>query len=139
MPVPPAYPAVSPFKARWPLPALCKVQPGQADTICGVNNIKFMPYSQTSLSDILVQIPGDMHSSLPCKFNTVMPVISHFQLLALGNMSFFCMGGMILQCQGMREVILVLLDCTLTSSNKQKLTAMSCGLWRCLHILPITS
>lgn len=90
---------------------------------------------------MVVQIPGDMASCGTCKFSTVVPVISCLQLLVLGKMrsGFFCMGGMLLQFQGKRVVILVLLDRTSIPSSKKKLTAMSPEMWHSKHTLPSTS
>jgi len=90
---------------------------------------------------MVVQIPGDMNSCVTCKFSTVVPVISCLQLLALGNMrsSFFCMGGMFLEFQGKRVVILVLLDCTSVPSSEKKFTAMSPSVCHSEPTLPISS
>lgn len=98
-------------------------------------NMKFRPWSQTSVSDIVVEIPGDVDSCVRCKFNTLVPVISSLKLLALGKMrfGFFCMGGMFLQFQGRGVVILVLLDCTSLPNIKNKLSAMSSSVCHSEH------
>lgn len=118
VPVLPACLAGALFLAKWPWSAVCQVQTEKCSLQCFP--IKFRYWLKTLLFDTVVQIPGNVDSCVICQFNTVVPVISSLHILALGKMrSGFYMGGMLLQFQEKRVVILVLLDCTSIPRSKK--------------------